>query len=317
MFCTMAVNTHFTPQVAARQTSRRHSAVGAGVLAFVLIVSALITARLGGLAAAAIVLGAGGGAFGIGLTAARPPEQAPRSYPIRMLSELRERVRVQGAMPKLPPGWRVESSVRAAGGDSFSGDFVTANRSGECRFEVALVDVSGNGLEAGSRSTLMGGAVSGLLGPVEPDRFLPAANDYLVRQGWSEGFATAIHVCVDLTTGCYSIGSAGHPAPVQFQAATTTWLPVEGASGTCLGVLDGQEAGDFPRVEGVLEHGDSLLLYSDGIVESREFDLRDGLREVLAEVQVAPDAPGFADRLCEAGRSGSGADRTVVVICRD
>lgn len=313
----MAVNTHFTPRIAQRESSRRHSALGAGLLASVLIVLAMITARLGGLAAAAIVLGSGGGAFGIGLTAARQPRQAPLSHPIRMLSELRERVRVQGAMPKLPAGWRAESALRAAGGDSFSGDFVAANRSGEQRFEVALVDVSGNGLEAGSRSMLMGGAVSGLLGPVAPDRFLPAANDYLVRQGWSEGFATAIHVCVDLQTGCYSVGSAGHPAAVQFQAATKTWLQVEGASGTCLGVLDGQDAADFPRAEGVLERGDALLLYSDGIVESRDFDMQDGLKGVLAEVQASPGTTGFADRLCEVGRSGSGSDRTVVVICRD
>ncbi len=315
----MAVNTHFTPLIATRQTSRRPSAMGVGVAVVATLILAMISARLGGPAGAAIVVGVGGGAFGVGLTSARQAVLPPRVLPTRMLSELRERVRVQGSMPKLPVGWRVESAVRAAGGDSFAGDFVAANRSGDSRFEVALVDVSGNGLEAGSRSMLMGGAVSGLLGPIAPADFLPAANDYLVRQGWSEGFATAIHACVDLADGRFSVGSAGHPSPVQFQAATATWLSIEGASGTCLGVLDAQDAQDYPRAVGVLERGDALLLYSDGIAESRESDLHDGLLRVLAGVGIAPTAVGFADRLCEAGGrgSGSGTDRTVIVICRD
>ena len=164
---------------------------------------------------------------------------------------------------------------------------------------------------------LMGGAVSGLLGTIAPTNFLPAANDYLVRQGWSEGFATCIHVCVDLADGRFSVGSAGHPAAVQFQALSGTWVSVEGAFGTCLGVLDAQDAQDYPRAEGVLERGDALLLYSDGIAESREADLHVGLQRALAGVGVAPTAVGFADRLCEPGSSGSGADRTVIVICRD
>jgi len=70
-----------------------------------------------------------------------------------------------------------------------------------------LVDVSGKGVQAGTRSLLLSGALGGLLGEQEPNRFLTAANNYLLRQNWDEGFATAVHVSIDLATGDYTIGT--------------------------------------------------------------------------------------------------------------
>ena len=63
-----------------------------------------------------------------------------------------------------------------------------------------MVDVSGKGEEAGIRALLLSGAFGGLLGALPADQFLPAANDYLLRQEWEEGFATAIHLSLDLRT---------------------------------------------------------------------------------------------------------------------
>ena len=315
----MAVHVHFTPRDATREDGGSRAIVGAGIVAAlcIILVLTVLSARFDGLLASALVLLAGAGALGLGLSSVRHSPLLSSSVSTSLLSELYERVRVQGRMPELPAGWRVESVTQAAGGDRFSGDFVIGNRTDEHRFEVALVDVSGSGHEAGSRSMLMGGAVSGLLGPVAPQDFLPAANDYLVRQNWSEGFATAIHVCVDLVDGTFSVGSAGHPAAMHFHAASHTWTVVEGATGTCLGVLEGQNARDYPRVEGVLDHGDALLLYTDGVVETRDLDLSDGLAQVLDTIRVLPTSAGSAGRLCEAARSGPGDDRTAVMLCRD
>ena len=68
-------------------------------------------------------------------------------------------------------------------------------------FEVVLVDVSGKGIAAGTRSLLLSGAFGGLLGAMPYDRFLPAANSYLLRQHWDEGFATAAHASINLRHG--------------------------------------------------------------------------------------------------------------------
>src|SRR4051812_41684200 len=43
-----------------------------------------------------------------------------------MLFDLRERLRAQGLVPRLPTDWHVDMSIRSAGGQSFAGDFLIA-----------------------------------------------------------------------------------------------------------------------------------------------------------------------------------------------
>ena len=129
-----------------------------------------------------------------------------------MLVDLRDRIHSQAQMPDLPKDWYAEAVLRSAGGSSFAGDFLVAARSRDgSSLQVAVVDVSGKGEQAGSRSLLLSGAFGGLLGALPAQDFLPAANDYLLRQDWSEGFATAVHVDIDLRTGAFELRSAGHP----------------------------------------------------------------------------------------------------------
>ena len=86
-----------------------------------------------------------------------------------------------------------------------------------------MVDVSGKGEQAGTRALLLSGAFGGLLSALPPAEFLPAANDYLLRQDWDEGFATAIHLSLDLATGDFEIRTAGHPPAVQLAAGSGRW----------------------------------------------------------------------------------------------
>ncbi len=233
-----------------------------------------------------------------------------------MLVDLRDRLRTQGEMPELPQGWEAEICVRSAYGASFSGDFVVASTNGEGQeLEVVIVDVSGKGVEAGTRSLLLSGAFGGLLGALPTEEFLPAANSYLLKQNWAEGFATAAHATVNLQTGGFSVGSAGHPPPVKFSAGSGRWTVLEGRSGPLLGVLGGV---DFPRYTGVLRHGDALLLYTDGVIETRNRDLSDGIDRMLgvAERSVANGFPGIAERICAAAMAGASDDRAAVMIWR-
>ena len=72
------------------------------------------------------------------------------------------------------------------------------------------------------------GAFGGLLGALPPAEFLPAANEYLLRQDWSEGFATAIHLSLDLGTGDFEIRAAGHPPAIQLHAGSGRWAVHDG-----------------------------------------------------------------------------------------
>ncbi|MDP3894892.1 PP2C family protein-serine/threonine phosphatase, partial [Nocardioides sp.] len=178
-----------------------------------------------------------------------------------MLVDLRDRIQRQGELPDLPPGWYAESVLKSAGGTKFAGDFVVASRSADgTRLDLAVVDVSGKGADAGTRALLLSGAFSGLLGALPHDRFLPAANDYLLRQDWDEGFATAVHLSLEFATGHFELRTAGHPPAVQFLAGSGRWT-VHHTEGPILGLIPEAE---FVVSRGTMRVGDAALLYTDG-----------------------------------------------------
>jgi len=205
-----------------------------------------------------------------------------------MLVDLRDRIMSQGMLPALPPGWYAESALRSAGGTPFAGDFVVASRPGwGSRLELCVCDVSGKGEEAGTRALLLTGAFGGLLTSLPPAEFLPAANEYLLRQHWLEGFATAIHISIDLDTGDFELRSAGHPPAAQLRSGSGRWV-VHDSEGPALGLL---EDADYLPVRGRLDRGDAVLLYTDGMVETRGRDIQSGIDRML----------GQSDRLLQQG----------------
>ncbi len=199
-----------------------------------------------------------------------------------MLVDLRDRLLSQSELPDLPRAWYAEAVTRSAGGASFSGDFMVAAKTRDGgMLEVAVVDVSGKGLAAGTRSLLLSGAFGGLLGSLPPADFLPAANNYLLRQEWGEGFATAVHLALDLHTGAFEVRTAGHPPALQFLAGSGRWV-VHESSGPILGVLRDAE---FEPAKGQLSSGGALLLYTDGLVETPQRDISLGIDKLLGEAE--------------------------------
>lgn len=233
----------------------------------------------------------------------------------RMFADLRDRIASVGQVPALPEGWTATSCILSAHGDLFSGDFVVAHLSPSGnRLEIALVDVSGKGSGAGTRSLLLSGALGGLLGAVPSADFLRAANEYLIRQGWEEGFATAVHVDLDLRTGEYSVANAGHPSPALYTSGRARWTVLDAGRGPLLGIVADVT---FPRQSGRLDRGDALLVYSDGVVEARDRDLNDGIDRMLGVAAMAVLRDGDVARVvCEAARSGEDDDRAALAVRR-
>jgi hypothetical protein len=213
----------------------------------------------------------------------------------QMLIELRDRIRAQSEILGLPPSWHAVSVLKPAGGSSFGGDFLVSACDGKV-LELALVDVAGKGIDAGTRALLLSGAFGGLLGSVPPAGFLPACNAYLQRRGPAEAFVTAVHLALDLVTGEFEIDSAGHPPAAQFEAGSGKWRLTE-ARGIVLGVVPDLRS----RPErGTLRPGDALMLYTDGLVEVPGRDIDAGIDRLLGE----------ADHLIATG-FGAGAARLV------
>ena len=229
-----------------------------------------------------------------------------------MFVDLRDRILRQGGIPDLPDGWYAASELRSAGGTPFAGDFVVASRVAG-RLEVAVVDVSGKGQGAGTRALLLCGAIGGLLSALPPSEFLAGANNFLLQQDWDEGFATAIHLSLDLETGHFDIRSDGHPPAAVRHAGSGRWEVVE-SEGPILGLLDGAE---FPATSGQMRRGDALLLYTDGMVETRTRDISLGIDRMLGQAErlLRGEFEGGATRLVEALGSRND-DRALLLVHR-
>lgn len=233
-----------------------------------------------------------------------------------MIVDLRDRFAAHAAVPALPPGWHVQTALHAAHREAFSGDFVlTATRAEGTLLEVALVDVSGKGQDAGVRSLQLSGALAGLIGELGSPGFLPAANAYLLRQEWDEGFATAVHLTVDLGTGAYTVASAGHLPPVHLHGGSGLVELLAPPPSLALGVLPGAT---FGTVRGRLEPGDVLILYTDGLVETPGRDLDLGIDRLLGAVEavLATHRGGADDVIARIGAS-EGDDRALVLVRKD
>lgn len=255
------------------------------------------------------------GLFGLVIAQFRSRVGVPWRRGGTMLFDLRERIRIQSKLPALPRGWHREMALRPAGGQSFSGDFVVAARTNGGRtLEIVLTDVSGKGMEAGSRALLLSGAFGGLLGALPPHGFLPAANGYLLRQDWDEGFATSIHLVLDLQTGDYELLSAGHLPALQLSAGTGRWQEKTG-EGPLLGVYDGAE---FTPACGNLRRGDVLMLFTDGLVETADREISEGIDRLTGEADryVAAGWEGAAWHLIEKVAKDVNDDRALLLIRR-
>lgn len=195
-----------------------------------------------------------------------------------MLLDLRERIQAQGRLPRLPEGWSADAVVRTADGTAFSGDFFCfSHAETTASFDAVLVDVSGKGVRAGTRSLQLSSALSGLVGAVTPDRLVPAANEFLLRQEWTEGFATAVHASVDLATGAATVHTAGHPPALVVRSCGE--VQRVDLSGPLLGVVPDAA---YPPATFTLEPGDAVVVYTDGVVEDAGTDLDDGIARLSA-----------------------------------
>jgi hypothetical protein len=230
-----------------------------------------------------------------------------------MFVDLRDRISQQGNLPALPPEWLVESVARSAGGTSFAGDFIVAKRSADDKLDLIVVDVSGKGVEAGSRSLFLSGAFNGIVSALPGHAFLPAANEYLMGQNWGEGFATAIHLHLDLATGRFELRKAGHPPALWLSAGSGRWSVLH-SDGPFLGLMPDAT---FECIEGRLSPGDGLLLFTDGLVETAQRDISLGMDKLagLGERLLRRGFDGGARMLIDAMEQ-TNDDRALVLVHR-
>jgi hypothetical protein len=207
----------------------------------------------------------------------------------------------------------VEVAVRyrpAEQGRLVAGDWYDALPLPDKKLLLVVGDITGHGIDAvtgmiAARNALRGLAATGA-GPGELLRHLNYAACHL-----TEGIAGTV-VCgrYDPETRVLRWARAGHLPPVLVRDGKAEMLPLPG------GVLLGLDPdAEYEEVVLPMRSGDTLLLFTDGLIERRADSISDALHEfTAASVPAGADVAAHADRILANAISDTGDDACLVAI---
>ena len=207
----------------------------------------------------------------------------------------------------------VEVAVRyrpAEQGRLVAGDWYDALLLPDKELLLVVGDITGHGIDAvtgmiAARNALRGLAATGA-GPADLLRHLNYASCHL-----TEGIAGTV-VCgrYNPQTRVLRWARAGHLPPVLVREGTAQMLPLPG------GVLLGLDPdAEYEEATLAMRDGDTLLLFTDGLIERRADSISDALREfTAAAVPAGADASAHADRILASAVSDTGDDACLVAV---
>jgi serine phosphatase RsbU (regulator of sigma subunit)/anti-sigma regulatory factor (Ser/Thr protein kinase) len=202
-------------------------------------------------------------------------------------------------LPKLDR-WQVAAyygPARVVGGDFY--DFIDL---GEDRIGLVVGDVTDKGVPAAlvmARTHSILRAEAPRL--VAPSAVLARANDLLAAEMPEKMFVTCLYMVLEPATGRVVYANAGHNLPYVRTAGGVIELR---ATGMPLGLLPGMP---YDEKEAAIAPGESMLLYSDGIVEAHsEQGEMYGFPRLKADVEVDLAGTELIDRLLERLRAFTG-----------
>ncbi len=217
-------------------------------------------------------------------------------------SLLPQRLPVQAAVD-------VASRYRPAGSElGVGGDWFDVIPLSGARVALVVGDVVGHGVHAAATMGRLRTAVRTLAdGELPPEELLTRLDDVVTRLAVEEGLAadattedidatsdigaTCLYAVYDPVSRRCSLARAGHPPPALVTPdGTVTFLDVPAGPPLGLGGLP------FEAIELTLPVGSLLVLYTDGLVESRDRDIDDGLHDLCR--LLATPAPSL-DAACD------------------
>jgi len=216
---------------------------------------------------------------------------AERAELFRHTSSISEELQFSLAASPLPTldGFEV-AALYAPGGDDLEqvgGDWYDAVATVTGGLILVVGDVMGRGVRAATTMIHVRAGIRGLLTVESAPAALLEAADLMLARDAPEQFVTAAAVLIDPQSGTLELCNAGHVPLVLVHPDGTSDL-VGGESGTPLGVVAHLERSS-DRV--ALEPGCVVVMVTDGVVESRERDIDEGidqLRRCAAELRDRP-----------------------------
>lgn len=242
--------------------------------------------------------------------------RAERLQKERILSEQNEARMIQSALLPLShpslPGYRIEGNcvqVRAVGGDWY--DYVPID---DHRVGIILGDVCGKGMAAALLMSATRSIVRrNIAGGGSPSDVLRGVNASLLADFPPGRFVTLIYAVLDAGRHTLTFANAGHLPPVVRRGADCSCVPTD--SGLPLGIFES----DFSEGHIEMDRGSSVVLYTDGIIETtdaagNEYGIGRLSRALDTDV---PSAQGLTnDVIGYSGGQSLADDATVVLLHR-
>ncbi|MGW7380405.1 SpoIIE family protein phosphatase [Streptomyces sp. NPDC054794] len=260
----------------------------------------------------------------------------------RELTDGLQRSMLPSLGPKIPDMNVAARYIPTGGGLQVGGDWydliplpggTSRTKSGGGRYALVIGDVQGHDVRAAGlmgqlRIALRAYASEGH----RPDAVLTRASRFLHGITDCPGddradprFATCLYVEVDPATGQVEIARAGHPEPaIRMPDGTVLVRPTAG--GLPLGI---DPDADYPTTRFTLEPGETLMLCTDGLIETGGHDVESGWQRVRAILENHDgDLESLADALVQGVHGPSShhttgplADRreddiAVLLLCR-
>ncbi|WP_326559588.1 SpoIIE family protein phosphatase [Micromonospora sp. NBC_01796] len=221
---------------------------------------------------------------------AQAAERARRFENQHGTAQLLQRSMLPENLPDLP---RLRLAARydtGVDGNAAGGDFYDAFRLSGGRLAVVLGDVAGHDVHAAAMMGQVRAALRALaLSDPDPAAVLSGLDRLVESLGTDarrdELFVTVVYGVIEPATGLMTLASAGHPAPLLRRApaggpVTAEYLEVH--PGVPLGLGGHRPTSTLPFLP-----GDTLLLFSDGVVERRQQSLTDGFTALATAVASA------------------------------
>jgi phosphoserine phosphatase RsbU/P len=146
-----------------------------------------------------------------------------------------------------------------------SGDYFDVVKFGDTKIGVCICDVVGKGISAALLMANLQASFRAFASePVSPGAVVSKLNEVICNNIASDKFVTFCYCILDVTDGTLTYASAGHWPPVLLRRSGQTLLLKDG--GPPLGLFPSHP---YENVELLLESGDRLVLYTDGLTEAR------------------------------------------------
>jgi len=237
----------------------------------------------------------------------------------RLERDLNAARRLQGALLPADPGpeFGLDIAARVVSSRELCGDIYDFLRYGPQELAIVLGDVSGKG----SAAALYGAAAIGILRSIGPQKLAPAEmlramNQLIVERRIEGRFMTIAFATWHRGRKKLRIANAGQEQPILFHDGRCQRIKLEGFP---LGLFDEVT---YDEASLTLSTGDVVVLYSDGITDTRnaanEFFDAARLCEFVSQ-NAQRSAADIADRILDDVEAFSGTahafdDRTLVVL---